>query len=163
MCYGQSGTLQKREKTLIESMCPVLRHASKMNSPALVCPRMPMETKSPPFFLTLWEETPMSLSLPRQNSAAGLFVRLFTSLLMSTRIKMRAQSRGSEAQSPPPHIIKSEQKKKNNPVHCSVCARPCVSACICVHLKWFLEWKRTILRSKFPLKLCVSNHGVPPL
>lgn len=69
----------------------------------------------------------MSLSLPRQNSAAGLFVRLFTSLLMSTRIKMSAQSGGSEAQSPPPHIIKSEQKKnKTLYIIASVCVHVCV-------------------------------------
>lgn len=61
----------------------------------------------------------MSLSLPRQNSAVGLFVRLFTSLLMSARIKMSAQSGGSEAQSPPPRII--------NPVHYSMCVCACAS------------------------------------
>lgn len=39
------------KKSLIESMCSVLRHASEMNTPALACPRMPMETGSQPFVM----------------------------------------------------------------------------------------------------------------
>ncbi len=39
----------------------------------------------------------MSLSLRGQNCVASLFVRVFTSLLMSAQIKMTIQSEGRES------------------------------------------------------------------
>lgn len=134
MCYSQSGTLLKwgggaGGLNWIHVLCAT--SCFKNELPCVSVSQNAHRNREP----TVWDalrrdtETPTSLSLPRQSSAAGLFVRLFTSLLMSTWIKMSAQSEGSEAQSPPPHIIKSEQKKKTNPVYNS-CV--CVRAFVCI-------------------------------
>lgn len=98
--------------------------------------------------LHLWclKRTPVALSLWGGNCIASLFVRFFTSLLMSTQIKMTILSEGSEAQSPPTYSISWERKMQceQNPM------RMVAWACACaymrtflraVNLKWFLEWE----------------------
>lgn len=70
----------------------------------------------------------MSLSLREENCVASLFVRFFTSLLMSTQIKMTIQSEGSEARSPPTYSISREKKMQCEQ---KPCAYSCLSACAC--------------------------------
>lgn len=88
----------------------------------------------------LWclERTPVSLSLPEENCVASLFVRFFTSLLMSTQIKMTIQSLGSDAQSPP--LIPFHEKRKcnesKNPVHMVVWVPVHVHTCDNFYVQW---------------------------
>lgn len=89
-------------------MCSVLHHSLSMHIPILLCPRMPMETESPSICDGLRGHR--CLCLREGNCVASLFVRFFTSLLMSTQIKMTIQSEGSEAQSPPTYSISREKK-----------------------------------------------------
>lgn len=53
----------------------------------------------------------MSLSLRGENCVASLFVRFFTSLVMSTQIKMTIQSGGVEAQLPPLRLFHFVRKE----------------------------------------------------
>lgn len=82
----------------------------------------------------LWclERTPVSLSPRGENCVASLFVRVFTSLLMSTQIKMTIQSEGSESTIAPTYSISWEKKMQweQKP--------PCVwlfeRVCTCMHV-----------------------------
>lgn len=109
------------------------------------------------------ERTPVSLSPRGENCVASLFVRFFTSLLMSTQIKMTIQSEGSEAQSPPPPfplIPFHENRKCNESKKKKVCIWLLEVVCVCVHASISTcsesevvsgTRERTTLRSKFPL------------
>lgn len=72
----------------------------------------------------------MSLSLRGENCVASLFVRFFTSLVMSTQIKMTIQSGGVEAQLPPLRLFHFVRKEK-----CNECKNPVHKvACMCIYV-----------------------------
>lgn len=99
----------------------------------------------------LWclQRTPVSLSPRGGNCVASLFVRFYTSLLMSTQIKMTVQTEGSRAQSSLTHSISWEKKMQWEQKRCACCQSVCawgkhanVSTCRESEVGFFLEWKR---------------------
>lgn len=111
-------------------MCSVLRHSLKMSIPTLPCPRMPMETESP-CICDAWRGHQCLCLCERGNCDASLFVRFFTSLLMSTQIKMTIQCEGSEAQSPPPlHLF--HFTRKENAMRAKNHVRTVAWVCVCM-------------------------------
>ena len=155
-------------------MCSVLRHPLNMSIPTLPCPRMPIETESPRR-VRRSQRTPVSLSLGgEKNCAASLFVRFFTSLLMSTHIKMTVHSEGSGAQltpNPPPlfHFTRNENAMwAETPAHMVIWVRLHAHTCMrflnAVTLERFWEWEGTSLRSKnfHSGSRWLSDHAFPP-
>lgn len=128
---------------------PCERHSWKGERPYLtVVSQNANGNRKAPLFVVLFEGTQVSLSPWGENCAASLFVRFFTSLVMSTQIKLIAQFEASEAQSSPSCLFYFTGNRKCDGsnsacmvvvmvvwVCVSVCASKCacVCACMCVY------------------------------
>lgn len=69
-----------------------------MSIPTSLCPRKPMETQSRSICDAITEDSSVFVSA-LENCVVSLFVRIFTSLLVSAQIKMTIQSGAGQAQS----------------------------------------------------------------
>lgn len=111
----------------------VLRHSLNMSIPTFLRPRMPLKQKAPAFMMHS-EDTSVFVC------AACLFVRFFTSLLMSAQINMAIQKEGREAQSAPTYSVSWEKKMQCEQKLCAYgyLSVVCVRAHTCMH--FYVQW-----------------------
>lgn len=121
-----------------------------------------------PLRLCSLEQTPVPLFLRGENCAASLFVRFFTSMVMSTQIKMTVLYEGSEAQSCPHHLFHFMRKENARRAerlreYGSLSVRAHAYISIAGSLKWFLEWERKVWGLNFHSSFhWLSNLTFPP-